>query len=179
MPCTMYGLGSATNSVSSKLSEATLSAKCKTSVFFTCFENTVARRNIELECADWINMIYFLAISVTAGKVTDINLAKSCNIIVLRVTKINVNKDWYRLRLLMQFQFFKIFIIIFMDTIIMILLVIVIIIIVIDIYLLSRFCQKFSWVSLEVTGTTFILCTEFFLIQSILSYRKSYWSSNR
>lgn len=79
----------------------------------------------------------------------------------------------------MQFQFFKIFIIIFMDTIIMILLVIVIIIIVIDIYLLSRFCQKFSWVCLEVTGTTFILCTEFFLIQSILSYSKSYWSSNR
>lgn len=52
MPCTMYGLGSVTNSVSSKLSEATLSAKCKTSVFFTCFENTVASRNIELECAD-------------------------------------------------------------------------------------------------------------------------------
>ena len=44
----------------------------------------------------------------------------------------------------MQFRFFKIFIIIFMDTIIMIFLVIVIIIIVIDIYLLSRFCQKFS-----------------------------------
>ena len=54
-----------------------------------------------------------------------------------------------------------------MDTIIMIFLVIAIIIIVIDIYLLSRFCQKFSWVSLEVTGTTIILCTEFFLIQSI------------
>ena len=52
MPCTMYGLGSATNSVSSESSEATLSAKCKTSVFCTCFENTVARRNIELECAD-------------------------------------------------------------------------------------------------------------------------------
>ena len=47
MPCTMYGLDSATNSVSS-----TLSAKCKMSVFFTYFENTVARRNIELECAD-------------------------------------------------------------------------------------------------------------------------------
>ena len=44
----------------------------------------------------------------------------------------------------MQFRFFKIFIIIFMDTIIMIFLFIVIIIIVIDIYLLSRFCQKFS-----------------------------------
>lgn len=92
MPCTMYGLGLATNSVSSESSEATLSAKCKTSVFCTCFENTVARRNIELECTDWINMIYFLALSVTAGKVT-VNLAKSCNTIVLRVTKINVNKD--------------------------------------------------------------------------------------